>query len=298
MLRKAGWTVAIILLAAHVAAAQAVDPPEQIPLPAKPGITLEGPPSEAVSLFSGPRPASLFYADADFLLWWVNHGPAPTQLTTAPNKGLNANGLTGGVIGQPGTTVLFDGSNLKYGAIPAMRATVGVNLDSFWSLEAGGFLLPKQSINYANAGRSNGAPLLTIPFLDAATGQQSSLDISSQDAAFNPFLTGSIAIHSDLDVWGSEFNLIAHSIRTAERNVDLLMGFRTLNMTENLSISQTVTPQQTGDITLQFPTAGQGAAFYYSGVAGSPVRVFDRSARATSFTVRRSAAAFCGTSAD
>jgi hypothetical protein len=116
---------------------------------------------------------------------------------------------------------------------------------------------------------------LTIPFLDAASGQQASLDLSSQDSVGNPFLIGSIGIHSDIQVWGTEFNVIAHSIRTAERSVDLLLGFRSLTLNENLTITQTIVPAQDGDITLQFPTVGQGAGSYFFGVAGNPVYVFD-----------------------
>ncbi len=162
---------------------------------------------------------------------------------------------------------------------------VGVNVgdDGFWSLEAGGLILPRRAINYVNAGRSNGTPLLTIPFLDAATGQQASLDISSQDIDFNPFLVGSIAIHSDLQVWGLEANAIAHSIRTAERFVDVFAGVRTLNLNENLTINQFISPTQTGNITIQYPAVGQGAGDYYAVVAGGLVNVTDSFATANLF---------------
>jgi hypothetical protein len=302
MLRQVGWTVAVVLLLAQVATGQAPQPsqpPEKLPLPLRPPTPLEspqpsspapsaqqhsspapsslGPSSSEPISFAEPPPPSTVYVDADYLRWWVLHGPAPTLLTTAPNNGLNATGLTGGILGKPGTIILFDGSSLNYGAFNAVRLAAGVNVGSegFWSLEASGFYLPQRSINFNIAGGSNGTPLLTVPFLDAATGQQASLDISSQDAVFNPFLTGGIAIHSDIQVWGFEANAIAHSIRTGERSVDVFAGIRTLGLNENLSINQIITPVQTGNITLQFPTTGQGAADYFSVVGGSPVQVFD-----------------------
>lgn len=292
MLRRAGWIMAVVLLAAPIAAGQAPAPsatsapPEQIPAPVQPPIPDGAPAGNTAPLtLNQPPTVPSVYAIADSLLWWVAHGPAPVLLTTAPNNGLNATGLTGGIIGKPGTTILFDGSNLSYGGISGARAMVGVNLgsDGFWALEGGGFYLPQQSINYLAVGRPNGTPLLTVPFLDAATGQQASLDISSENAAFQPFLAGSIAIHSDIQVWGAEINAVAHSIRTAERSFDLFLGLRSLTLNENLTINQIITPAQTGNITLQYPTVGMGAADYYSVVAGSPVQVFDSFATRNQF---------------
>jgi hypothetical protein len=269
-------------------------PPEKIPLPAQPPQKLpkaaqpSTPPADSqatpvpVVAFDEPRPTTTCFVIADYLYWWVNHAPAPTLLTTAPNNGFNNGSLTGGIIGKPGTMVLVDGSNLTYDAFSTMRIAVGVNVgpDGFWAIEGGGFILPKRSIDLGFAGNSNGTPLLTIPFLDAATGQQASLDVSAQDLAFHPFLTGTVAIHSDIGVGGGEFNVVAHSIRTAERSFDLIAGLRVLALSENLTIDQTVIPAETGNITLQFPTVGQGAASYYSVVAGTPVHIFD------SFTAR------------
>jgi hypothetical protein len=226
----------------------------------------------------GVRPQSRFYVDADYLHWWVKHGPSPVLLTSAPDNGRNVNGLTGGILGQPGTFNVFTARDLEFGAFSGLRAKAGFNFGDagFWSLELGGFVLPQRAIDYLNVGGANGAPLLSIPFLDAATGQPSALDVNAQDGAGKPYLAGSVAIHSDLQMWGYEFNMIAHSIRTAERSVDVMFGFRSLGMDENLSIAQTITPATTGNISLQFPTAGQGAGFYQDVVANTSVKIVDR----------------------
>jgi hypothetical protein len=231
------------------------------------------------------RRPSLFYAGADYLMWWVNHGPAPILLTTAPNNGLNANGLTGGVLGQPGTIVLFTGRDLEFGAFSAIRATAGVGLgeDGFWALEAGGFILPKRSVNFTRIGNSDGTPLLTIPYLDAVTAQQKSLDVNSQDIDGKPFLSGSFAIHSDILVWGYEINAVAHSIRTAERSFEILVGFRSLTLNENLSINQIFSSAQDDVLTLQFPRAGQGADSYFFLPKEAIVKVVDSFATRNQF---------------
>jgi hypothetical protein len=278
MIRKAVWIIGMLLLLAPCVAAQSGEPIEKLPLPVKPPVNLDKPADGAPQLIlEEPRRTAWFYVEADYLYWWVNHQPAPILLTTAPNNGLNANGLTGGILGQPGTQTLVSGDNLGYPTFSGMRVKAGVNLDSdgFWTVEASGFMLPKRSINLNYGGRSDGTPLLTIPFLDAASGQPSALDLSAQDANGNPFLLGGVGIHADLQTWGYEANVIAHSIRTAERSVDLLVGFRALSLDENLAINQTIVPTQDGNITVQFPTTGQGAGSYFFGAAGNPVYVND-----------------------
>lgn len=277
MLRRVAWVVFCLSLWAGGAYAQA---PEPIPLPSRPPMSLDRSlesNGQQIVIVERPRTPSLFYVDADLLLWWVHHGPAPSLVTTAPNNGVNANGLTGGIVGEPGTAVVFDGDNLNFGTFAALRLAAGINFgpDDFWTLEASGFVLPKKSIQFAQGGNGDGSPLLTIPFLDAATGQQSALDINAQDAVFNPFLSGSVQIRSDIQLWGVEANLLAHSIRTRDRSFDLMAGVRVLGMVENLTISETITPANDGDITIQYPTVGQGAPNYYLVVAGNPVQVFD-----------------------
>lgn len=270
---KAGWTLGLVLLFSQLAFAQTTEQPEKIPLPVKPGSD-----SPIVQTMDNFRRGPFFYFEADYLHYWVNHGPAPILLTTAPNNGLNANGLTGGVLGQPGTTTLFTGRNIDYGSFSGFRGKAGVNVDAdaFWAIEVGGFILPKTTVDFSRTGGQDGTPLLTIPFLDAATGRQAALDVSSQDANGNPFLTGSIRIQSDILVWGYEANVVAHSIRTGEKSVDLLVGFRALSLTESLRIDQTVIPFVEGNITIQNPIVGQGDANYFNVLANTPTFVVDQ----------------------
>jgi hypothetical protein len=113
MIRYAVWVMGVLFLLAPCAVSQTPESGEKIPPP----VNLNKPaPDGAPPLSLEPRRVSVFYVDADYLYWWVNHAPAPVLLTTAPNNGLNANGLTGGILGQPGTHVLLSGDDLGYGA--------------------------------------------------------------------------------------------------------------------------------------------------------------------------------------
>ena len=283
MLHKAGWAIAIVFALAPIAVGQTPEQPDQIAPPQSPAAKLESPAGAPTLPFEPVRRSSLFYADADYLLWWVNHGPSPTLLNTAPNNGISPNtvtgivGLNGGIAGQIGTQTIFDDHQLGYGTFSGFRGKVGVGLgdDGFWSIELGAFYLPKQSINFVRSGNADGTPLLTIPFIDASTGLPQALDISSQTLNHTPYLTGSIAIHSDVQLWGYELNLVSHSIRTADRSVDMWIGFRSLTMDENLDINQTVTPAQTGNITIQYPSVGLGQNNYFAVAANAPVFIQD-----------------------
>lgn len=266
------WAMGIVLAVVHCAFGQVGDSPEKIGPP-----KITAPTDGPVLPMDVARSPARFYVGADYLLWWVNHGPSPVLLTTAPNNGNGNGALTGGKLDDPTTIVLFTGRDIDYRGFSGLRAWIGFEAspDGFWSLEAGGFYLSPRSVNYSAAGNADGSPLLTTPFLDAATGRQSSLDINSQDNLGNPYIIGSIAIHSDIKVWGYEANAIAHSIRTSERSVDLLFGYRHLRMIENLTINQVVTAAQDGNFTIQSPTVGQGQNSYFDAIAGSPVFISD-----------------------
>jgi len=278
---KSGLALGLVLLFSQLTLAQTPDQPEKIPLPKSDGSVADPAIMQSIETY---RRGSLFYADADYLLYWVKHGPSPVLLTTAPNNGRNIdprNGntvLTGGILGEPGTVTLFTGRDIDYQTFSGVRGAFGFNLgdDAFWSLEIGGFMLPKNSIDYSNFGGANGTPLLTVPFLDAATGLNNSLDISSQDVNGVPYLRGGIRIQSDIFVWGYEANVVAHSIRTGDRSVDLIAGFRCLDLTENLRIDQTVTPTADGNITIQNPNAGFGKDNYFNVLANKSVFINDQ----------------------
>src|SRR5262245_9985124 len=54
----------------------------------------------------GPR----LWVSAEYLLWWIKDGPFPVPLATTGS----ATDPTPGALGQPGTTVLFGGSNVDF----------------------------------------------------------------------------------------------------------------------------------------------------------------------------------------
>src|SRR5437762_78454 len=132
MQRKAGWAIGLVLLIAQFASAQTNAPPAQERLPSAPSRQPEALTSDDRALvpIEEVRRSAGFYVGADYLLWWIHRGPSPALLTTAPDNGKNAKGLTGGILGEPGTTALFTSDNLDYHTTSGMRLSAGISLDS------------------------------------------------------------------------------------------------------------------------------------------------------------------------
>ena len=135
MLRTTSWAVGILFVLAHVAAGQTPEQPPKAPVPSAPAPIAEIPPGSVGLLpLEGERRSPAYYADLDYLLWWVHRGPSPALLTTAPNNGFIPNNnpnvppLLGGTLGASTTQILFDSHNLTYGSFSALRGKVGVGL--------------------------------------------------------------------------------------------------------------------------------------------------------------------------
>jgi len=183
--------------------------------------------------------------DAEYLLWWTKNGPLPVPLVTTGSAPvgfgedvpmiISGPGVEGGVLGDPGTSILFGGDGLDYGAFSGGRFAGGFWCDAqcCWSVGAGGFFLEDRSKRYFANSAANGAPVLARPFFDPATGLQSSLLVSSPGA-----FEGSIAVESSSQLLGVELNVRRDLRPDFGRNVILLAGLRYLDLDEDLQVYQ------------------------------------------------------------
>ncbi len=165
----------------------------------------------------------------EYLNWWAKQGRLNTPLvTTGPL-------LSRGVLGDPGTRVLFGDQNLDYHDFSGGR----ILLD-FWhdasrtqGVEMNIFALGTKGVNFRAASDPNGFQTLAIPFADAITGQERSALISFPGA-----FAGGVAIQAKSDLWGAEGNLLAKAPLFESRSLMVwgLAGFRYLDLGESLSI--------------------------------------------------------------
>jgi hypothetical protein len=156
-----------------------------------------------------------------------------------------------GSIGLPNTQVLFGGSRIEEEVRSGGRFTAGLWLDSDRSagIEASGFILEPTSTTYT--ANSNGSVVLARPFFDTLFGTESTLPIAgpAQTVSFFdpktmktislslPPSSGTVGISSTSKFWGAELNGRAALMRAGWYHVDVLAGFRYLQLKEDLTIS-------------------------------------------------------------
>jgi putative beta barrel porin BBP7 len=215
------------------------------------------------------------WGSAEFLLWWVSPGRVPplgTASASAP-----------GVLGAPGTTVLF-GDRLNYGALPGARFTVGYWCDDDCrkGIEASYFFLCNgSSRSEASSSGAPGSVFIGRPFFNVITGLP---DV--QIVSFPGSIGGNLSVDSNTRLQGAEANLLCvvccqsnpcptDCEPVSRSRVSLIGGFRYLDLDEDLTITERLTvlpsapapliPGSTFTVTDRFETRNQ----FYGGQVGA-----------------------------
>ena len=214
-----------------------------------------GPPIVSDSSYFGN--GGRWWGGAGAVLWSVKPASVPTLATTGTNASL-------GVLGDPGTTTLF-GGNLDGQTRVGGQFTAGYWLDPNQTkgIEGSFFFLGNPSDNsHATTSGAAGSSLITRPFINAITGLQ-----DGQLVGFPGVTGGGVDVHSHSQFLGAGvngiFNLCGSGCCTSccatdccqtgygtgqnsyynndGYRVDLLGGFRYLNLNENLTIVEDIT---------------------------------------------------------
>lgn len=173
------------------------------------------------------------YGRAEYILWWVNGTEVPALVTTSPAGTARPNA---GVLGAPGTAIVFGNNEIDYDAFSGGRFTLGFCLPNHpgCSFESTFFFLGGRSNNFA-AG-SNGSPILARPINNVRTGEE-----EAQLVAFPDVVVGGVIVHSETRLWGIEGNFRKQLCCGCNGQVDLLVGFRYLELSEELDIAEDLT---------------------------------------------------------
>ena len=169
---------------------------------------------------------STCWVSAEYLLWWFKDAPTPPLVTTGP-AGSN------GILGQPGTIVLFGGSGVDLQEHQGARFTIGMWLDEdeLVGVEGNYFFLGRSSASFAAA--SSGNPLLARPFFNASLNAQDSELVASPG-----LLAGGVRVGLDSQLQGAEANLLCVLEDDCCCQVSLLAGFRYVQLDEGLSVNE------------------------------------------------------------
>jgi hypothetical protein len=190
------------------------------------------------------------YGSLDFLFWWVKSQPVPPLVTTG----------TTGVLGDPTTQVLL-GNHLSYDN----QERLGARFNLGWwltpqqdvGIEVGGFWLAERDPSVTLS-----APLLARPFVNALTGKEAAFPVASPGT-----LSGAIRVSSLSRLWGGESNVRYELLRGDCFHLDLLTGFRYLELDEALHLDPTSTvagntPMSGGTIVTSADRFGTRNQFY------------------------------------
>ena len=180
-----------------------------------------------------------FWVRGEYLLWSIKDSRVPALVTTSPPAMLGALG--------PGTAVLFGGT------IDNENRTGGRFTTGFWfdpghtyGVEAGYFFLGQRTVNFSAA--SAGTPLLARPFFNA----DPTVNAEDAERVANPLLAGlpgqpavlplagGVAVSLASRLWGTELNGLFNLYERDWVRLDLLGGFRYVQLDERLGVSESL----------------------------------------------------------
>jgi hypothetical protein len=168
------------------------------------------------------------YGSAEYLLWWYKGQAVPPLVTSG-----TLSQTTPGALGSPGTTVLFGGRDMENGSHSGGRFFLGYWLcdDHALGLEGGYFFTGPGVTNFS--ATSGGTPILTRPFINAATGAE-----TTELVAGPGVLAGTVSVQTRSSLWGAEANLRSNVYSGCYNTLDLLAGFRTIGLDEDVIIQE------------------------------------------------------------
>ena len=214
--------------------AQPLPTPGMLPsaseIPTEPLTMPAGQPVTAEPIALAPEPYwPRFWTSTEFLLWLMPRQPLPIPLvTTGP-----ATDTVPGALDDPDTVVLFSHDELKYGNYPGARVTMG-----FWfsrneiiGMEANAFWVGASSVDLTFDSSLAESGVITRPFINATNNTGGAAAV-----AFPDILQGQLAIDSDSRLYGGEVNLIGKFCRREHWNLDVIGGYRCLELSEDVEM--------------------------------------------------------------
>jgi hypothetical protein len=174
------------------------------------------------------RPGSRVYTTAEYLLWWLQGQATPVLASTGTTTGF-------GILGAPGTQVLFGGNSLGSGPYSGGRFTLGywLNDERTKAVEVTGFFLGQLSSSFST--NSSEHPVIARPFLNANNGQEL-VQLTSVPGEGS----GTLSVNAPTSLWGLEGNLLCLWCCGCNYRIMPLIGFRNINLDESLTVTENI----------------------------------------------------------
>ena len=175
-----------------------------------------------------------WYSSAEYLMWWTKSNRVPPLLTTS-------NAADNGFLGSPSTRILLGDQSIGDLRHSGGRFNLGywLGCEQRWGFDGTFLFLGRNSSEFATA--SGGDPLLARPFLNGNTNQP-----FSQIIAFPGQSAGSFNANYETALWGFDANLRRYLWGNPCHRLDGLIGYKYLNLNEQLTLRETVTRSPNG----------------------------------------------------
>lgn len=199
------------------------------------------PPGPLLLPVDGPL-ESRFWLRSEYLAWWTKDAPLPSPLVTVGS----ASDPIPGALGQPGTQILYGGQNVDMEVANGWRLDLGMWLDheQRFGLQAGFFILERQSSGFSAFSDDNGNPVIARPVINAnGSGETSYVDSISGS------LAGGVVVTNTSQFFGYELNGLLKIMQTDHFRLDGIVGFRYLNLHESLELDDQLQPLASGALT-------------------------------------------------
>lgn len=201
-----------------------------------------------------PKPTCLWLS-YECLFWQPRSDHvSPTLVTTSTAPDLTTNF---GAIDQANTVSLFGHQTLRYGVLQGNRLTLGIGGGMFPQGEISGFWFNRQDsfFNLSSSAAAN-APVLARPVFATQLANQQGLGQGQEVAFLSGFpnaVAGNVHVQGSFNLWDLEANAIFPMTNSAHAFVELLLGYRHMDLNEGLSISSS---SQLVDPSLVLPYTG------------------------------------------
>ena len=180
----------------------------------------------------------------EYLLWFVRAQALPPLLTTSSPQ-------FNGILGQGDTQVVYGNQTPTNTRHSGARFGAQYKLNETWGVDTNIWFLGRNSSEFRAS--SDQFPVLARPFFNVNSNSNFSQLIAS------PLLsTGAASIVSETSLWGAEANIRRGIWCFGCNRVDALLGFRYLNLSESLQITETFQRTPNSNTGIGVPTVAGG----------------------------------------
>lgn len=197
----------------------------------------------ALNTLAGPN---RFQLRSDLLLWYVRSGHAPALVTGSSPANL-------GIIGAGDTRVLYGDTRLgnTYHVGGNFGGVYWFGCQQCWGLDGNVFFLGRNGNQFA--ATTGDTPLLARPFFNLNQGVPFSQIVGATGLA-----TGGVLVTNETSMWGADINLRHYLASTPCARLDGFVGFRYLNLSEELSITESFARTPNSPVSIGVPQAVSG----------------------------------------